>query len=405
MRIAYFINQYPKVSHTFIRREIQALERRGIEVLRFAARTVPGELVDPEDKRELLRTEALLGVGYAAFIRAFAWIALRRPRCLCDAFWAAVQLGRRSDAGIFRHLIYLLEACLLTHKAFAANIKHIHAHFGTNSAAVVLLVRKLGGPTYSITVHGPEEFDMPRALSLALKVENASFTIAISAFCRSQLYRWIEPMHWPRIHEVHCALDPAHLGAGVAIAPIKDTAEFLCIGRLAPEKGQLILLQALKILVGQGLDVHVTFAGDGPLRSLLENAVKEWGLEARVTFAGWVDEARINELLRNCRALVLSSFAEGLPVVLMEALAMGRPAISTCVAGIPELIEHGKSGWLVPPADVALLATAMREAYFASPERLTEMGLEGRKRVIDRHNVDREAEKLHKLFESVIRKR
>lgn len=399
MRIAYFINQYPKVSHTFIRREIQALERRGIEVLRFAARTVPGELVDAEDRNELLRTEALLAAGYAAFIRAFLWIALNRPIALYRAFCTAIQLGRNSDAGIIRHLIYLLEACLLTQRALAAGVTHIHAHFGTNSAAVVLLVRKLGGPTYSMTVHGPEEFDMPRALSLALKVENARFTVAISSFCRSQLYRWVAPVHWPRIHEIHCALDSAYLGAAASPVRVADTAEFLCIGRLAPEKGQLILLQALKLLVEQGLNVHITFAGDGPLRALLEEAVDNGGLRNQVTFAGWVDEQRISELLRNCRALVLSSFAEGLPVVLMEALAMGRPVISTGVAGIPELVEHGKSGWLVPAADATSLADAMREAYCASTEELTAMGLAGRQQVLMRHNVDREAEKLHRLLD------
>ncbi len=399
MRIAYFINQYPKVSHTFIRREIQALERRGVEVIRFAARAASNELIDPEDINELRRTQVLLNAGSAPFIFALGWIALRRPIRLCRAMCTAVQLGRRGEAGVIRYLIYLLEACWLVRKAELENISHVHAHFGTNSAAVVLLARMLNGPTYSITVHGPEEFDMPRSLSLAEKIENSSFTIAISSFCRSQIYRWIEPAYWDRIHEVHCAVDISQLTA--VVEPVKDTSAFLCIGRLAPEKGQLIQLQALKLLVEQGLDLHITFAGDGPLRQLLEDYVKKWALENRVTFTGWIDERRIAELLRDCRALIVSSFAEGLPVVLMEALAMGRPAITTCIAGIPELVEHGESGWLVPPADAQALAAAIREAYFTTPERLSEMGLKGRSRVIERHDVDREADKLHQLLKLV----
>lgn len=400
MRIAYLVNQYPKVSHTFIRREIHALEARGLTVLRFAARTVPGELVDPQDLAELGRTRALLDAGAPAFALALLRTAATRPRAFAAALRTALRLGARSERGRLRHLIYLAEACLLRRWLGEAGVDHLHVHFGTNSAAVALLTQQLGGPGYSLTVHGPEEFDMPSSLSLATKLAQARFVVAISSFCRSQLFRWADPSVWRRVVEVHCALDSDYFDGPPVAVP--EAPRFVCVGRLAPEKGQLLLLQAVARVRARGIALALTLAGDGPDRAALEAEITRLGLADAVTITGWVDNTRVRELLLQSRGLVLASFAEGLPVVIMEALALRRPVVATTIAGIPELVRPGDSGWLVAPGDVDALAEALADAAQRPAAELGEMGARGHARALERHDAAREAERLHAHFQAAV---
>ena len=279
-----------------------------------------------------------------------------------------------------------------------SGVSHVHAHFGTNAAAVALLCKRLGGPTYSFTVHGPDEFDRPQRLALRDKVKEAAFVIAISSFCRSQLYRWSLFPDWNKIKIVRCALDPSYFVAAGSAIPEKP--RLLCVGRLSAEKGQMLVVRAARILVDRGVDFQVVLAGDGPLRSLIEDEIKMLGLETVIEVIGWVDNQRVRALLQECRALVVASFAEGLPVVIMEAFALNRPVISTYIAGIPELVEKDVSGWLIPAGDVELLADAMQAAVTASAQLLMEMAEHGRKRTFERHLTRVEARKLKELFES-----
>ena len=192
MKVCYLINQYPKVSHTFIRREIAALERQGVTVQRVSIRRSGDALADPEDHRELARTHVLLDAGSAGLGLALCVRALRSPLRFARAFGQAIELGRRSERGRLRNFAYLAEACLLLPHLRAQGCDHLHAHFGTNPASVALLCRLLGGPSYSFTVHGPEEFDKPLMLGLRDKIERAAFVVAISSFGRGQLYRFCD---------------------------------------------------------------------------------------------------------------------------------------------------------------------------------------------------------------------
>src|SRR5438874_5166222 len=214
MKVAYLVNQYPHVSHSFIRREIAALETLGVTVERFSVRPSPADLVDPADQAERQRTHILLAAGLFGLLGALFWTALTRPLRWLKALRRAVRLGRRSERGVMRHLVYLAEACVLLRRLRRCGAAHLHAHFGTNSAAVALLTRLLGGPPYSFTVHGPEEFDRPDSLSLTEKIENAAFVVAVSSFGRSQLFRWCAAAHWPRVHVVRCGVDAAFLSGG-----------------------------------------------------------------------------------------------------------------------------------------------------------------------------------------------
>ena len=394
--IAYLVNQYPKVSHTFVRREILALERRGIVVKRFAMRGWDQPVADPQDELERSRTRYLLREGAAALIGPTLRTLFAVPRRFLSALNLAVRMGRHADRGLAYHLVYLAEACRLLGWLREAGATHVHAHFGTNGAEVAMLVRALGGPTYSFTVHGPEEFDKAGPLKLNEKAARASFVVAISSYGRSQLYRWVPLATWPAIRVVHCGLEASfHTGVD---QPAPSSPRLVCVGRLCEQKGQLLLLEAVHGLVVQGTPCELVLAGDGEMRTDLEAAIGRLGLERHVRITGWIGSDQVRNEILAARALVLASFAEGLPVVIMEAMALGRPVVSTFVAGIPELVSEGESGWLVPAGDVHALQAALAACLAATPEQLDAMGRCGRARVLARHDIDQSASRLAALF-------
>jgi glycosyltransferase involved in cell wall biosynthesis len=272
----------------------------------------------------------------------------------------------------------------------------MHAHFGTNSAEVAMLVHALGGPTWSFTVHGPTEFEKPRFIGLAEKIRRSAFVVAISSFGRSQLYRFVEHQQWAKVHVVHCGLDADFLVAS-ATAPA-PSRRLVCVGRLCEQKGQLLLVEAVSRLAEQGVELELVLAGDGEMRADLEALIARYGLKERVRVTGWISSSQVRNEILAARALVLPSFAEGLPVVLMEAMALRRPVISTYVAGIPELVHPGEHGWLVPAGDVDALVEAMRICLNTPVDFLTRMGDAARERVLAAHDVDKEAAKLGALF-------
>ena len=396
MRIAYFINQYPKVSHTFIRREIQALEALGLGVERFALRSPVEELVDPQDLVELDRTRLLLD----APARAFLWAILAALPRWPAAWWLMARLAWANRVPLTKLGIAFAEACLLRAWLRDREVDHVHVHFGTNSALVMLLCQALGGPAYSMTVHGPEEFDAPQALALKEKAARARFVVAISSFGRSQLMRWLDPADWGKVHVVHCGLDSAYWARAKVPIPAGGAAQLVCVGRLSPEKGQILLLQALRRALDQGADLRVVLAGDGPMRAQLESEIRTLDLTAHVRITGWIGNADVQDLLLASRALVSASFAEGLPVVMMEALALRRPVLGTCVAGIPELVEPGRCGWLVPAGDVEVLAQAMVAVARMPVAELEAWGEAGFGRVRERHAAETEAAKLARLLKA-----
>jgi glycosyltransferase involved in cell wall biosynthesis len=257
-----------------------------------------------------------------------------------------------------------------------------------------MLAGVMGGPRWSFTTHGPEEFDAPLALSLGEKIGRAHRAVAVSSFGRSQLCRWVAPDQWGKIAVVHCGIEPA----GFAPAPLPDGGpRLVAIGRLAPQKGFALLVEAMAVAAPRLPGLHLTLVGDGELRPGIEAAIARHGLHGQITLAGWQDEAGVRAAIAGASALILPSFAEGLPVVLMEAMAMGRPVIATAIAGVPELVT-AETGWLVPAGDAAALAAAIVELAATPAARLQAMGAAARARVLDRHDIDREAERLAELF-------
>ncbi len=402
LTIAYLINQYPKVSHSFIRREIISVEACGIRVKRFSLRSCGTELVDEADKLELTRVRVVLAVGIVSLLFRLLRVAVTRPIRFLQALWLTLRLGWCSERGVLRHLAYLAEACILLRWFSDSDVAHVHAHFGTNSTTVAMLCRAIGGPPYSFTVHGPEEFDKVKAIALVEKVERAAFVVTVSCFGKSQLYRWCEQEQWSKIHVVHCGVDDGFL-AQPSIA-VEAEPRLVCVGRLCEAKGHLVLLEAVGQLATEGLQFKLVLVGDGPLRAEIEALSARLGLQNYVEVLGWASNSEVRQHILASRAMVLPSFAEGLPVVLMEALALGRPVISTYVAGIPELVEPGVCGWLVPPGSIEALTAAIRVALQLPVEKLEQMGASGAERVAQRHDAAIEASFLAALFRSSIEK-
>jgi len=383
VRIAYLTSQYPAVSHSFVRREIAGVERAGGEVVRFSVRRPTADLPDPADRAEAELTRVILAAGAAAILAATARTALTHPRGFLAALKLAAGAVRRYPARGWRHLAYLAEACWLVRNLDGAT--HLHAHFGTNPAAVARLANRLVGLPYSFTAHGPDEFDAPREYDLAGKVADAAAAVAISSFGRSQLMRWSAPEHWDRVAVVRCGVDA--LFTADPPRPAYDAPQLACVARLSAQKGLPLLIDAAAVLARGGIDFRLVLVGDGEMRSGIEQRIAEAGLGDRVTITGYVSAADVRRHLAASRAMVLPSFAEGLPVVIMEALALRVPVIASAIAGTPELVD-GTCGWLVPAGDAGALAGAMRDALAAAPDRLAAMGEEGRARVLQMHDAD-----------------
>lgn len=401
-RVAYLTNVYPKPSHSFIRREIFALERQGFEVTRLSVRHGGFALPDPADQREQGCTRILLNGNYGELASAFLSRLLREPRRLGRGIAMAARMLGRGAAGPVRACAYLLEACLLVRHLEASGIRHVHVHFGTNPAAVARLARELGDMTYSVTLHGPDEFDEPKALLLSEKVSGAAFVVAISSFCRGQLIRWTRAQDWAKIKVVRCGIEhrsEAYVDE-LALCARGMSDRLVCVARLSAQKGLGLLMEAAAE-VARERRFQLRIIGDGELRPQLEEQIDRLGLRDHVTLLGWCSAEQVRQEMLHARALVLPSLAEGLPIVLMEAMALGRPVLASCISGIPELVDDG-CGFLFPAGSTEAIVEALHTVLAADADTLIAMGEVGRQRVRYHHDVDRNTAALAALFRPLV---
>lgn len=397
LQVAYLVNQYPAVSQTFIRREIQALERMGIVVHRVALRGWDAALVDDADKQELVRTRYVLQAGALGLAAAVLKSAFMSPSKWFGALRLAFRMAKGSDRPLPLHLVYFAEACLVRLWLADSKAQHLHAHFATNSAEVAMLAQALGGPPYSFTAHGSDIMDRPAQMGLPDKVGRASFVAAVCWYGRSQILRWIPQRLWAKVSVIGCGLERGYAADAVALADVSNQ-RLLCVGRLSKEKGQLLLVEAAATLAAAGQPIDIVLAGDGPMRPEIESLIGRSGLGDRVRITGWLDADGIRSEMRQARALVVPSLSEGLPVVIMEAMAHRRPVVAPYLAGIPELVVAGETGWLYPTGHVDGLAAAMRDCLSADPLALSDMGAAASARVWAGHDADAEAAKLAELI-------
>ena len=395
MRVAYLMNTYPLISTTFIRREIHALEEMGVQVERFAVRAWAEELVDPRDVEERGKTTYLLTSNILGLMASFAKELVVNPGGLFRGLRTAYRLWRTAGAGLVKHAAYLLEAISLRQRMDAAELQHVHVHFGTNATTVAMLARAMGGGTYSFTAHGPDEFVEPLRSSYDLKIRDAAFVAAISNFCRVQLARIAGMECWDKIEIVPCALDLRDFpNKPVGAHPNR---QLVCIGRLCRQKAQTLFPDAIEPLSDAFPDLKIVLVGDGETRLELEAKIASKGLDKHFELLGWCSNEEVRKRLSGARAMLLPSFAEGLPVSIMEAFALRKPVISTYIAGILELVDSS-CGWIVPAGDVPALTDAIRDCLTRDEKELNAMGDVGRSRIEACHDIQRSAALLREAF-------
>ena len=403
MRLAVICSRYPAVSHTFIQREVSALRALGARVDTFAVRrAAAGDALSPADRRELTSTYAILPAGFE-LARAHLCALLRHPLAWLGTLCRALRLTPGTPRGTLWQLFYFAEAVVLWRQLMRREIRHVHAHFANVASDVALLAVDIGnrieggGWTWSLAFHGPAQLYGVREHRVAAKVEDAAFVTCVSDHLRSQLMLITEPEHWSKLQLVRTGVDCE------LFAPNGRSAQpgrVLTVARLIRGKGLDVLLDALHLLERRGLAAELVIAGEGPDRSRLERRVRELGLEDRVRLAGAVGQDRIRDLYAEAQVFCLPSFSEGVPVVLMEAMAMGVPVVATRITGVPELVDEGRSGLLVPPGRPDALADSLARVLSADREQLRTMGAAGRRRVCDEFGYERSAERLLTLFAS-----
>jgi len=399
MRIGYFTNQYPSVSHTFIRREILELERVGIDVVRYAIRSDRSSLVDPDDFAEYDSTAFLsripVSMGIWLIFRQF----LRSPGSTLAAIRAALVLGWNSDVGVARHLAYFWAATLLVNRCELDRVTHLHVHFGTNPAAIALIAARMSRLSFSVTIHGYEEFYRASFLSIEEKVRASSFVVSVSKYGTSQLMRVCSHSLWKKIATVYCGLDSKFLDTKEH--PVVGGRQFCSVGRLCAEKAQILMVEAVAVLRQRGVDCELVLVGDGPMRKDVEARIGELGLGDRIFLRGSASGDQVKQEIIASRALLMTSFVENLPVGIMESLALGRPVIATYIGGIPELVTPNSNGWLIPAGDCIALADSMESALKLSNAELESMAIDCKRSVAGNHDIRTEVQKLKRLFEKV----
>lgn len=398
MKIGYLMNSYPMTSTTFIRDEIQALEAHDVDIVRYAIRKWPHALVEEKDAAEQTRTRYILTGRLMALAGDFFAELLTNPVGMARAVGLWLRLVRNAGGGLVRHCAYLLEAASVKRQAAQDKVQHLHTHFATNSTAVALLSDRLGGPSFSFTAHGPEDLENTGPSSLSEKVAGARFVATISQFCRAQLACTVGMSIWNKLHIVRCGVDVRAFAA--TDAAFEGNATFVCVGRFSRHKTQALIVEATSRVALRYPQIRVLLIGDGENRASIETAIRRFGMQEHVLLMGWRNNAEVRQTLGSARALLLPSFAEGLPVVIMEAFALGRPVVTTYVAGIPELVDQS-CGWIIPAGSIDAIARAMIETLEAPPSQLAEMGQEGRRRVCEAHDVRRNAVGLRDLFAEV----
>ena len=394
-RIAYMTGEYPRATDTFIQREVAALRAQGVHVETFSVRRPPEkEFVGPEQTAERDRTRYLLPACPVDLLKSHISLLVRSPGRYFSALRLAMKTRPAGLKALLWQLAYFAEAAMVARRMNAQNLLHLHNHFSNSSCSVAMLASEMGGFSFSFTMHGPAEFFEPKFWRLDEKIRRAKFVCCISHFCRSQGMIFGPPDKWDRMHVVHCGVEPD------SYEPVPHQSRgrrLLFVGRLAAVKGVAVLLESVALLRRDHPDVELTLAGDGPDRPLLERRAAELGISQRVRFLGYQSQSQVRELLRQTDVFVMASFAEGVPVVLMEAMAAGVPVVATRIAGIPELVEDGVCGFLVAPGSAQALADKVN-ALLDDPALRNRFALAGREKVEREFNLSTESRRLCQIL-------
>jgi len=381
---------------------VMGLRERGLHVDTFSVRPPTGvSKLAAIDQKEAESTWYVLPAPAARVAGSHARALFKRPRAYASTLFRALRHRVPGVRALVWSAFHFVESIDLADEIERRGADHLHNHFANAGANVGFLAAHFLRLNWSLTLHGTSEFDYPAGMLLAEKIEAAHFVACVTHFGRAQAMRLVDPKHWHKFVIVRAGIDPpvpavpAHEPSGLA----HKRPVLVCVARLSPEKGHAGLIQAFAQLVTEGLDAELELLGDGPDRARIEQQIRVLGLSERVRLHGQVPEEQALAAMSRATVVVVSSFMEGLPVVLMEALALGIAVVAPCVAGIPELVEHGVSGLTFPPGDWDRLAQVLRQ-LLSDPELRERLAREGKRRVEAEFFVERSLPPLLAAFAS-----
>lgn len=401
--VGYVLTHYPKLAQTFIADEIEAVESAGQPLRIFAMNAPePGEMRRPGAQAKVART-VYLKPALAAGVSAFARQSLCHPLGMARVLRSAIASGGGHPTRIVRRLAHLAQAALIARHAEREGIERLHAHFGLAPATIAWLATAIARASgrkdacFSFTIHGFHDFVDPAETRLDLKAADATAVFCISDFTRSQLCLTTNPAWWPRFHVVRCGID---LGAFVYRDPpaLSARPSVIALGRLSPEKGFAVLIEAVAMLHRRGRDMDLMIIGEGPERGPLEAQIAALGIGDRVRLVGELTPEDVRQELAASDVFAMPSFSEGLPISIMEAMAVGVPVVTTWIAGIPELAREGNTALTVPPADAEPLAQAIERLAQDEPLRL-KLARAARTLIEQQHDLDHCGKTVARLLE------
>lgn len=386
--IVYLCSHYPAMSHTFIEREIASLRELGMTVHTASVRPWnPDDLRTESMRQEAAGTKVILDGRKRPWLTAHAALAVRRPRVWLGALARALRNGDRTARARLWQVFYFGEAVVLHHWMRTRSLRHVHVHHANVAADVARLVETIGNMidgddswSWSMTIHGSAEFELSQQWDVAAKVRSARAVACITDFCRGQVMRLVEPAHWDKMSVVHMSVDDALFAPPSTPRSHDGPTRLVTVGRLVHLKGYALLVAALDELARRGHRFDLRIIGSGPEHDELASLIGAAGLTESIELVGGVGQEDLVQHYHWADGYVLTSFLEGLPVVLMEALSTELPVITTQIAGIPELVVDGEMGWLVPTGRIDRLIDALI-ALDGDPERRIAMGQAGRRAI------------------------
>jgi colanic acid/amylovoran biosynthesis glycosyltransferase len=398
-KIAYLISKFPAVSCTFIFREIENLRALGFEIkiASINETDIPFKNLTREEKEEIRHTLYIKKKGVLNAFFTTCKTMFMYPLTFFRVIGFSFENGGFNLKKIIYNLCYLVEACVVGQWMKVHHIKHLHVHFANPASFVALLVSKIFNFTYSITVHGPDEFYDVTLNSLKEKIERANFICCIGYYARSQIMKLTDPIYWSKYEITPMGVNTVSYSRKIPIST-DSIIHILNVGRLTPSKGQLTLINAFNNLIKKEINsIHLTIVGEGPERKKIEELIIQLELQTKITLKGALSQHQVRDLYKKTDIFVLPSFAEGIPVVLMEAMSMEIPTIATNINGIPELIQHEVDGILVFPSDDVQLSEAI-EKLINSPKLRESLGKAARAKIFSKFNINPNALHLGKIF-------
>jgi len=380
--IAYILPRFPVLTQTFVLYEILALQEGGISIDVFPLLRERPKVLHPEVK-QLVEEAHYHGAMSPKVLLANLTFVARRPRTYFRTLLEVVRGSWKSWKYLLGGLAMFPKSVLFAIEIQKRGITHIHAHFSNHSALSALVVHRLSGIPFSFTAHG-SDLHIDRCM-LRQKVDAAVFVVAISEYNRRMIVQESGPEAGAKVHVIHCGIDMTFF------KPVSERRQdgalgIVCVGSLLEVKGHTYLIEACRQLRNSGVKFYCHLVGDGPLRPELQRQIEKASLRDKVLMRGALPRTEVLELLRGSDVIVQPSVQtaagsrEGIPVALMEGMALGLPAVASRLSGIPELVEHGKSGLLVAPRNSGEIAEALC-TLAADPDLRGRLGRAGREKV------------------------